>query len=387
MIYLIILITLLYFVYKYDICQNTGYRDSAFWGLCIVFIFLAGLRYRIGGDTLGYMSSWDFYPDFWNFNWFNDIEKCRISNPEMERYQTGWFLFVIFVTGVWKHQVIMQMAVAILLNYSIFRIIKKYSEFPFITLMVYCFNFKFFEFEFEIMRESVAVSIFLLISFDNYIKREWIKYYAGTIIAYFIHPSAIFMFVLPFFRNVNLSLIKNTLIFVVPPIVIGIAGRIILGNLLTAILNQDADSTAYVMNAVDKEYNSNYILMYLYQPLMLYLLVVTCYRKIKGSIYSPLIFFALFFLYFSVLYFTASRLANYIIIPVYIGITPIIYYWIKRFKTVLILPIILLIFNVPTIFEFQRSPEGRARYFPYQNVIFPDRSPIQKKIDKTFNLK
>jgi len=384
MIYIVIFLILFYCVYKYDIRKNTGYRNSAFWGLCLIFILLAGLRYRIGGDTLGYMSSWGLYPDFWNLNWFDDIESCRVANPEMKRYQTGWFLFVMFVTGIWKHQIMMQLVVSVLLNYSIFRVIKKYSPYPFITLMIYYFNFKFFEFEFEIMRESIAVSIFLLFSFDNYINRKWIKYYIGTLIAYFIHPSVIFMFVLPFFRNANLSLKKNTLIFVIPPIVVGIAGRIILGNLLTAILNQEADSTTYVMHAVEKEYNTNYILMYMYQPLMLYLLVITCYRKIKDTIYSPIIFFALFFLYFSVLYFTASRLANYIIIPVYIGITPIVYYWIKRFKTVLVLPILLVIFNVPTIFEFQRSPESSARYFPYQNVIFPNRSPVQKKIDKYF---
>lgn len=382
MIYLLIFIVILYFIYKYDIHKNHRYQNSSFWGLCTVFILMAGLRYKIGGDTLGYMESWESYPNFWNFDWFDDINKCKESNPDMERYQPGWFLFVMFFLGLWKHQLMMQFAVAILLNYSIFRSVKKYSNYPFITIFIFFFNFKFLEFEFEIMRESVAVSIFLLCAFDNYIQKKWMKYYIGTFLAFMIHPSAIFMFVLPFFRNMKLSLFKGSLIFMVCPLIISILGRIILGDLLNIFLDPDNSTASYMMKAAEKEYNINYIIMYIFQPIVLYILVATMYRRIKNTMFIPLIFFFLFFLNLSVLYFTAGRLVNYILIPVYISISPLLFTLVKKYKTIFVLPILLCIYNTPTIFEFQRSAEGRARYFPYQNYIFQERTPLQKKIDQ-----
>lgn len=386
MIYIVIFLLILYWVYKYDVHKDVRYKKSAFWGLCVMFILLASLRYRIGGDTLGYMLSWELYPDFWNFNWIEDISRCKEAEPEMERYQPGWFLFVMFFLGIWKHQLMMQFAVSILLNYAIFKTIKKYSKYPFTTLFIYFFNFKFLEFEFEIMRESVAVALFLLLAFDNYVSKKWVRYYIGTFLVYMIHPSAIFMFILPFFRNLKISLRWGSIFFMALPICVSILGRIILGDLLNVFLNPEDMMGAYMTKAVEKDYNTNYILMYIYQPIMIYILIIFLYKKIKNSMYLSLIFFALFFIDLSLLYFTASRLVNYIIIPVYIGITPLIYSLVKKYNTIFILPVLLCIYNIPTIFEFQRSSEMRAKYFPYQDYIFQKRSSEQKIIDRNFGI-
>lgn len=122
--------------------------------------------------------------------------------------------------------------------------------------------------------------------------------------------------------------------------------------------------------------------MYIFQPIMMYILVALLFKYIKNTIYAPLIFFSLLFLNMSLLYFTASRLVNYIIIPVYIGVTPLLYHLIKKYKTTLILPILLCVYNTPSIFECMRSSEWGARYFPYQNYFFQERSPDQKKLDR-----
>lgn len=386
MTYILIFLLLLYFVYKYDVKESRDYRNTAFWGICVVFILLAALRYRIGGDAVGYSTTWHLYPSFWDFNWFHDIETCREANPDMERFQTGWFLFAMFVLGIWEDQIMMQIVIAILLNLAIFRCIKKYSRYPFITIFWFFCNFTFFELEFEAMRESVAVAIFLLLAFDNYVEKRWIKYYVGTVLAYMVHPSATLMFILPLFRNLNLSLFKNTLFFVIPPFAVAVAGRILLGSLLLSLINQDSYTGQYAMSAVERDFNSNYILLYLYKPLGLYLIVATCYKKIKGTFFSPLIFITLFCFFLSLVYFTGSRLANYIIIPTYIGLSPILYYWIKRFKSVMALVLIVVMINVSTVLLCYGTPRDKARYFPYQNIIFPDRTPEQQRIDREVNL-
>lgn len=381
MIYLAILLIIVYCVYKYDVKRHRTNAGLFYWSLCIIFILLGGLRYKIGGDTLGYMNSWDFYPNFWNLNWFHDIEQAKATNPEFERYHTGWFLYIMALKGIVDDYYISQIVTAVLLNIAIFTTIKKYSLYPFITLLIFFLNFKFLELEFEVMRESLAISMFLLLAFDSYMNKKWIHYYIGTTIAYFIHPSAIGMFILPFLRNLNWNFKTYSIVFVATSLSIGIAGRIILGDLLN-LIGGDGYTSEYASNAIAKEYNTGYILMYLFQPVLMYILIVSFRKKILQRDFIPLIFFSIFFLNLSLVYFTASRLANYIIIIDYIAISPIFYSLIKKFRTVWIAVLLMTIYLVPTFYQFIKDPTNRVKYFPYQNIIFPDRTQAQKDLER-----
>lgn len=381
MVYLVILLIILYSVYKFDIKKHRANSHLIYWSLCFIFILLAGLRYKIGGDTLGSEDIWQYYPNFWNFNWAHDIAQMKISIPSTERYQIGWLLYVMTLKGIVDNYYFSQIITAILLNVTIFAIIKKYSLYPFITLLIFYLNFKFFELEFEVMRESVAVSLFLLLAFDSFIQKKWIHYYIGTTIAYFIHPSALAMFLLPFIRNLNWSFKTYSIIFVASSLAIGIAGRIILGDLLN-ILGGDGFTSEYASNAFEKEFNTGYMLMYLFQPMFLYALVVLFRNKIIQKDFIPLIFYSIFFLNLSLIYFTASRLTNYIIIIDYIAISPIFYSIIKKFRTVWIAVLLLTLYLVPTLYQFIKDPMNSVRYFPYQNIIFPDQTKAQKDFER-----
>lgn len=370
-----------YGVYKCDLKGHKTNASSLYWSLCVIFILLAGLRYKIGGDTFGYMSTWNLYPDFWNLNWFHDIEQAKASIPVFERFQTGWFLYVMTLKGIVNDYYISQIVTAIILNISIFATIKKYSLYPFITLLIFFVNFKFFELEFEVMRESLAVSLFLLLAFDSYVNKKWLRYYIGTTIAYSIHPSAIAMFILPFIRNLNWSFKIYSIVFVATSLFIGIAGRIILGNLLN-LIGGDGFTSEYASSAIEKEYNTGYMMMYLFQPLLMYMLVVIFRKRIVQKDFIPLIFISIFFLNLSLVYFTASRLANYIIIIVYIVISPIFYSIIKKLRTVWVAVLLLTLYLVPTLYQFIKDPMNSVRYFPYQNIIFPDQTKAQKDFER-----
>lgn len=381
MIYIIIFFVIFYGVYVYDIKGHCKNKDQLYWTICVIFIIVSGLRYKIGGDTLGYMETWKLYPNIWNFNWFYDIEQTKAFYPELERHRYGWFIYVMFLKGIVNDYYILQICNAVILNIAIFKTINKYSYYPFITLLILYFNFKFFELEFEVMRECIAVSVYLLIAFDHYVNKKWIKYYIGTIIAYLIHPSAIAMFILPIFRYINWNFKAYTIIFVVTSLTIGVAGRIILGNILN-IIGGEGYTAEYALKAIGKEYNIGYILMYLFQPMLLYSLVLIFRTKIKQSCFTSIIFFTIFLLNLALLYFTASRLANYVIIIVYIAISPIFYYIIKISHTVWIAVLLLAIYLTPTIYQFSADPLSMARYFPYQTFIFPDQTKAQKEFER-----
>lgn len=382
MIYIIILLAILYCAYKYDIKGYMGRADHVYWVFCIFFILFVGLRYRIGGDSINYEHNWAEYPDFWNFNWMDDINSFKKTHPRLSRYQPLWMVYVMLVQSISKSFVFFQLTTAMIINIAVFRTIKKYSQYPFITLFIFTSTSTFFDFEFETLREATAVGAFLLIAFDGYVERRWTRYYIGTIVAYLIHPSALAMFALPFIRDLKLSLKTVSIFIVAVPIVLSISGRLFLGNLVSSLFNSGNYTTDYLMSAIGRNYNYNYYLNAVFHPLAMFALVAIYYKRIKDSEFMPLVLASLLFMNFSLLYITGTRLASYIIIPTYICLTPILKHLAEKYRTVWVIPIIMTIYFIPNIWAFQRSDINRARYFPYQTVICPNRTADQKKLDQ-----
>ena len=86
---------------------------------------------------------------------------------------------------------------------NIFKLIKTYSKHPFSVILIYYCSFTFIEFNFELMRETIAVAIFLMYGIKYYLSKKWIKYYLIVLLAYSFHPSAMMMFLLPLIRNLK----------------------------------------------------------------------------------------------------------------------------------------------------------------------------------------
>lgn len=380
MVYIIILFSLIILVWNYDICHKKNYKWSFFWGLCLVFILYAGLRYRIGGDTIGYMSSFEYYPDIFTTGISEGIKKVQNLSEEYERFKPGWIIYVMLIKGIWNNFFFMQFINAIILNLSIFIVIKRYSSYPFMTLLIFFFNFKFFELEFEVMRESIAVSIFMLLSINPYVEKKWLKYYVGSLLATCFHPSAYVTLIFPLFSYLKLSLKWNVILFCIIPFIIGIAGRIILGDILNLVLGGDDYVSNYVNSSLDRDFNNNYIVMYSTIPIILSLIVAFGWKIIRKDSFVPLLFLTICFYFFSLIYFTSSRLGNYIIIVSYISITPIFISWLRQFRTMVVPLIVILSLSIPNVYTFFKSEHSFSLYFPYQNCIFKGQSPKQKQL-------
>ena len=151
MIYFIVLIILLFFAFIYDFANTKVGRKIAYYSILIGLICLSGFRYRVGGDTLSYMLT---YPNMPNLKQLGNFDYIDL------KLQPLWVLLVSISKSVTEEFYMLQLFHAIIINTLIFSFIKTNTKYIFTAILLYYIGY-FGYFNFEIMRESIAISIFL----------------------------------------------------------------------------------------------------------------------------------------------------------------------------------------------------------------------------------
>ncbi|WP_300504719.1 EpsG family protein [uncultured Duncaniella sp.] len=378
MIYLFILIIIIISTYYFDIKNIKHNKWAFYWLICLILICLSGFRYHIGIDPIYYEKNWNTYPNFWDFNWNSDILKFR-ENSEVARFHIGWIFYVMIIQVFSKSFIAAQICNAVIINCAIFKLIKTYSKHPFSVILIYYCSFTFIEFNFELMRETIAVAIFLMYGIKYYLSKKWIKYYLIVLLAYSFHPSAMMMFLLPLIRNLKWGTKQYIVFFIIPAILIGLGGRAIVGNMLNTFLGADAYATRYF--AGGRENNFNYFLMYAFRPTVLLGLILLFKRHITNPQFIPIFFFSIFFMYIGTLIYTAARFTNYIIIIDYIVIADILFVLCKHFKSILVYLIYLFLLFIPNIYQYS-SPTNLARHYPYRSIFYDHPTDMQRLVER-----
>lgn len=188
MIYLFVFILLLIPVLKYDLMAKTGGERGWFCFNLVVLILLAGLRYRVGGDTLMYMSIYDDLPSLADLKYFDFAEAD--FNPL-------WYIYAAVCKSIGEDFVVMQIIQAIFVNSVFFFFFKKYSPRYYFSAILLFYIGYYCYFNMEIMREILCVCILMLMTSWIFEKR-WLPYYAGCVVALFIHYSSVIMLFIPF---------------------------------------------------------------------------------------------------------------------------------------------------------------------------------------------
>ena len=183
MIYLLVFMILFVFVLNFDTSTNGTKRcneaNSAMLFALIMLSLLAGLRYRVGTDTLAYMDEYEKYP----LSYFK------------ERYLFGWYALMAFCKSLHLSFYCVQIFLAFLTNYAVIKFLRRYSLHFFSSLLIY-YVIVFPALNFEIIRQGVCVAIFLL-SFHYLEERKLVKYYIWTGIACLFHYSALLLLLIP----------------------------------------------------------------------------------------------------------------------------------------------------------------------------------------------
>ncbi|MEX2336146.1 MAG: EpsG family protein [Fulvivirga sp.] len=195
MIYIGVFFLVLIFAYLFDF-KNYG-KNEDFWYkfLLIILIAVSGLRYKVGGDTLAYFDFFEDYPF---------VSELRNYDFIYSKWDPFWVILSSVSKSIVNDFAFFQIIHAIFINSVIFSFFKKHTQYRFTAVLVY-YLFFYIYFNTEVMRESLAVCVFLL-AYPYFKDRIWIKYYVLAVLAFLFHSSAIITFIFPLFRNIKLNL-------------------------------------------------------------------------------------------------------------------------------------------------------------------------------------
>jgi hypothetical protein len=373
MIYLLIVLYLLLLVYIFDYKKHKTRKDFWYAFTCLIFILLSGLRYRIGGDTLTYMNMYDDFPTLFTVDW-NHFET---------KYQPLWNLFVLIHKTITPDFALLQFTHATILNVSIFAFIKKRTNNLF-TFIYFYFILYYFALNFEALRESLAVAVFLY-GFKYFENKKWIHYCLFAFISFGFHVSAVFLFFLPLFRNLKLTLTKVFVILLILILCVSVFYNFFVRAIYTIGLSGKlADNTyGYIEGIQNISFTWRFRLYVIGAcvviPFTILLLpkIVNITYKIK---YSTLCFVFLFIGCFCLVSYIVQRFLNYIFVFYLLFLSDFIISLMKKYRksSFLILLFITFLFRTD-IFLFDQTTIY-PQYFPYYTIITKQKDKNRERI-------
>lgn len=188
MIYFVVFVLLLVPVIKYDLLAKSGGENKWYAFIFVLLVLFAGLRYRVGSDTLMYMSMFDDCPK---------LDELKYFDFENAKYNPFWYIINAVSKSIYDNFTLFQIIHALIVNSVFFWFFRKYCpKYYFSAVLLYYFGY-FCYFNMEVMRESLSISV-LLLATPFYMKRRWIPYLCFSVAGVMIHYSAALMFLLPF---------------------------------------------------------------------------------------------------------------------------------------------------------------------------------------------
>lgn len=186
MIYFIVFFLMILCVYAYDYRKYTHFYSVSYWGFFVLLVLIAGLRYRIGIDSIVYEDYYDKVPTL-----------ASLSNFKFDstRFEPGFMIFASLTRSISDDFTLLQFSQAIVVNLVIFWFILKNTPHRFLCLSLY-FLILYLNLTTQVMREALAVCLFLL-AWPFFRDGKWLQYYALCFVAFFFHTSAVLTFLLP----------------------------------------------------------------------------------------------------------------------------------------------------------------------------------------------
>lgn len=240
MIYLSVLFILLYFSFYYDINGKTKGRNFFYRFMLLLFILIAGFRWRLGVDTPNYL--YNFY------HYIPTLDKFSFTD-----YSIGQSPFFVLMNSLVKscggRFYIVQLIHATIVNVLVFRYIKRHSSFIFTSVFFYAI-FAYTSYNMEIMRGSLSIVICLFAN-DCILEKKWMKGYFLLIVALFFHPQTIVMFLMPFLFFLRLN--KIGIMILVASFFVGIVIMQLFGDYLW-IFEADENVENKISNYINSEH-------------------------------------------------------------------------------------------------------------------------------------
>ena len=349
-----------------------------FYYLFMVFLVLVcTFRYRVGGDSLHYHDIFDSYP------YFSELSSYDFKNSQ---YNFGWIIFNAVIKSICDSFYFFQFVHALIINTTIFYFIKKYAINKFLTIIFYLF-FNFLYFNMEVLRESLAVSFFLL-SIPYLLNKKWLAYYLLCILAYSFHSSALILFVLPLFA-IEMKMKYQISILVLLTLLINF---IPIGDLISNYLGFLSITQVASRNYLNLEINFIGILAQILKIIpILFIYIIYKRKKLNHE-------FAIFVMPYLVLGILSAfipgvyRFLNYLTIPILIFAVDLFYFLLRRkhkyifsyYKIAGSLCILILMQLQYFTRDMTKFSQVNSVFFngytPYHSILDEKKDPIREKI-------
>lgn len=175
-------------VYAYDLRRYVSLYKFSYWGFFVVLVVLAGLRYRIGTDSIVYENFYDQVPMLWELPGFKF---------DSTRFEPGFMIFQSIAKTFSPDFMWLQFLESIVVNGVFFWFILRNTRHRFLCLTFY-YIVLYLNLNTQVLREALAVALFLL-AWPSLRDGKWWLYYILTGLASFMHTSALFTLFLPIF--------------------------------------------------------------------------------------------------------------------------------------------------------------------------------------------
>jgi hypothetical protein len=365
----------------YDVLNLREGRVVSYWVAYLMLVCLAGFRYKVGGDTYYYIYMHEFLPD---------LNNIFTEEVYFAKLQPLWLIFSAVAKSIGEDFYILQILHAIFVNTIIFNFIRRNTRYHHTGILLY-FITLFPVFNFEILREAMAICCFI-ISLEYFYNKRWIKYYLMATIAFLFHFSAILLYLIPFAKLLQLRAFGLIIIFAAAvlfnSLVINIVNLPIIGNLIGSILigYEDYNYTFFGLISI--------FIIFLLVPLFLTWVTqekLGLKSKYGGMAKSglivgaciPLFFiFFRFFNYFSIFYMLMAVEAIH-------GISNL-----KKIRNIkiIILPLLfflVVIFHTGRYFQDTSHIVSSTRWYnwwyPYYSIFDPETSPLRDQMIENKN--
>lgn len=322
--------------------------------VCATLLF--GFRYRVGIDTLNYIGNYQYIPELENFKLFEVFDY---------RFEPLYTFLNSLCKSVSSEFYIFQLLHSLILNVCVIVFFYKNTTNPFVGLFFYFFITGLY-FNTEVLRESLAVGIFLL-NFQNLLKRRWLSYYLLVCISILFHYSAFILLLFPlalklkfgikylFFALLYLLLLSPLVNYLIPFVTF---------DSIVSRLNM------YMEYAEGGRLNVNWII-YSFIRLVLFpvfILIMNKFAKVENEKFEPFVCLHILFgigcIFFQLIF---DRFSNYTIVLFIAYLS--IFLSSKYAKRI----VVAFVFSISVLVYSQYYIERYVQWFPYYSIFNPTR--------------
>ena len=374
MVYLLVLVYLGLNWVCFDIYK---YQKRQFFYLLelVVLILFSGLSYRVGGDLQIYFHDYEIVPTINNYDKLKYDEYLRFWS-----YAPLWNLIFSLSKTIYSDFAFFHFLHAIFVNCGLFYIFKKYCKNYFFAVFIYFLTWSYCYYNFEILRESECILIFLL-TLGFWQRKKMFLYYLVACVAFLFHYSAVMLFLMPMlFYIVGSKFNLKVVLIIITSLVLLSNLNIFIGFLfyIAKLFNKEiliVKITTYIINVETTNFNG--LLFILLKAFFDVLVLCVQERKREKTFWRTAVVCHLVFTCLGIYYHTMfGRLLNYLDILLCISIVRLFDF--KKTKKIAIFSfrristIILLFFLLNTVyFLFKGSANYHTYqlYYPYTTII------------------